>query len=51
MRETPLFSVWGGKVRETPLLLEWGQVKGIGKVHYFWDRELREALLSTGMGE
>ena len=25
----------GGKLREAPLFLEWGQAKGIGKVHYF----------------
>ena len=48
MRETPLFTGWGGKVRKVPLFLEWGQAKRIGKVNYFWDRE---ALLLTSMGE
>ena len=37
----------GGKLREAPLFLEWGQAKGIGKVHYFWDREV---LLFTERG-
>ena len=55
VREGPIYMGWGSIYQSNgPLFMGWGvfkvrvgQAKGIGRVHYFWDR----ALLFIGMGE